>query len=85
MELIIDIPEKSLDIAKAYLLSSCDDEEQEKDIARYCDKLKAHEGPVSLNIDKVKDEFKQQLRDLRLALALIAIGSMGLQEEDGGN
>ena len=80
MKIIIEIPEKSIDMAKTYLMLSCDTEEEENEISEACDSLKAADEPITLDFDKMNDEFKGQLKQLYMALAMISVGVMRSKE-----
>ena len=82
MKIIIDIPKRSMNAAKAYLLSQCDNEKNEQEIEQLCEKLEAQEEPVPLNFDSVKEDMKHQLNDLYLALSVIAVSTLALNEEE---
>jgi len=64
-------------------ISACDTEEEECHIEQLCEKAKKMEEPIVIDPDKSFDtEKKRQLKELNLAMAMIAIGSMELEDKE---
>jgi len=82
MKIVIEIPEKSIEMAKAFLLSNCETEEEEIEISKVCDQLRTADEPITLDFDRLKGEYKSQLKQMYLALVMIAIGSEKMREMD---
>lgn len=81
MKVIIEIPDKSIEMAKAYLMASCDTEEQENDLCAACERMKSCTEPMEIDFDEIEyQEFKQQLKQMYMAFALITIGAMKMRE-----
>ena len=76
MKVIFEIDKKSLALAKAVLLQSADDEEQEQKIEAACSKC---EGDAVVEV-KAEDVGNENVKQLSLGLALIAIGKMVYEE-----
>ena len=82
MKIVIEVPEKSIDMAKAFLLSNCDTEEEEIEISKVCDQLKTAAEPITLDFDRMKGEYKSQLKQMYMALVMMAVGSIKMREMD---
>ena len=76
MKVVFDIDKKSLALAKAVLLQSADDEEQEKKIEAACSRC---EGDVVVEVSK-DDVGTEQTKQISLGLACIAIAKMCYEE-----
>lgn len=84
MKILFEVPDKSVDLARFALISACDTEEQERILEQFCEKVKKMKEPIVLDPEKVFDtEKKRQLKELNVAMAIIAIGSLALEEEKG--
>jgi len=73
MKLIIDIPDRTIDKAKRYLIGSCDSEEEEVQLQKVCDKMKNAEEPVALEDVEPNEWLAGTLKEIRMGLAVIAI------------
>lgn len=83
MKILFEVPDKSVDMAKFALISACDTEEEERHIEQLCEKAKKMEEPIVIDPDNVFDtEKKRQLKELNLAMAMIAIGSLELEDKE---
>lgn len=83
MKILFEVPDKSVDLARCMLISTCDTEERERRIEQLCEKAKSMKEPIVLDPDKVLDtEKKKQLKEFNIVMAMIAIGSLGLDKED---
>ena len=76
MKVVFDIDKKSLALAKAVLLQSAEDEEQEKEIEEACSKC---EGDVVVEVSN-DDVGTEQAKQMSLGLAFIAIAKMCYEE-----
>lgn len=73
MKIIIEVPEKSIDMAKGYLMAGCNTEEQENEICATCDKLKSSEDPFLLGTDFLNENLKGELKQLYIALVTFVV------------
>ena len=81
MKIIVEIPNKSIDIAKAYLIPSCDTEEQENELSKACEELKTCTEPMEIDFDETKfHEFKQQVKQMYVAFAVITLSAKMMKE-----
>ena len=82
MNVIINIPNKTIEAVKAVMLAQCETEDQEREVVQTCDHLLNAEAPFLFDVDRVKTLFEndpdrglliQQLNQLYAALTMIII------------
>ena len=83
MKILFEVPDSTIDLAKAILVNSCDTEEAEHHIELLCQKAKEMDVPITIDPNKAFHvEKKKLMKELNLAMTMIAIGSMELEDED---
>lgn len=83
MKILFEVPDNIVELAKDILLNSCDTEKDERRIEMLCQKAKEMDSPILIDPNKAFHvEKKKQMKELNLAMAMIAIGSMRLGEEE---
>ncbi len=80
MKIILEIHEKTIEAAKAVMVSQCENEKQENEIVQLCDKVKNAEEPIDLNFEKIRKEFKEELYQLEVAVLMLTLNSVELNE-----
>ena len=77
MKIIIEVPDKFLEIAKGIMLGACKNENQEKELLELVDCVKAKTEPIAVNLNKIyDDEMASQMSQMNIALACFAIGQV---------
>ena len=86
MKIIIEVPNKFLEIAKGIMLGACKNEEQENELLELVDCVKAKTEPIAVNLDKIyDDEMASQMSQMNIALACFAIGQVKDEENKGSD
>lgn len=85
MKIIVEIPNKSIDMAKAVMMSGCDNEEQENELIAACEKMKASTEPMVIDFAETEYKmFEKELRQMYLAFASLTVSAMKMKEMNEG-
>ena len=83
MKIIIEVPDKFLEIAKGIMLGACKNENQESELLELVECVKAKTEPIAVNLDKIyDDEMASQMSQMNIALACFAIGQVKDETND---
>lgn len=81
MKLIVEIPDKSINMAKTVMMTGCDNEEQTDELNEACERLKARTEPMVIDYTEAEYKmFEKELRQMYLAFATLAISAMKMKE-----
>ena len=81
MKVIIEIPQKYLEIAKGLMLASCETEEQEKELTELVENAKNVEELTVLNPDLEFASDKQTAKQLYIGLACMFISECAKEKK----
>ena len=81
MKIIVEIPNKSIDMAKAVMMTGCDTKEQEYEIREVCERMKTSKDPMVIDFDETDfQRFKTELRQMYMAFTTLTISAMKMKE-----
>ena len=80
MKVIVEIPNKFVEIAKGVILGGVDNEEDEQKVSEIAEKAKTAEDPILLNLTELYDKEKSaeaaQMSQMNIALASFAMWAL---------
>lgn len=80
MKVIVEIPNKFVEIAKGVILGGVDNEEDEQKVSEIAEKVKTAEDPILLNLTELYDKEKSaeaaQMSQMNIALASFAMWAL---------
>ena len=81
MKVIIELPEKYLDIAKSFMILTYCEELEEQELTEYVDRAKAMKEPIPVDLDEVYNDDKEK-KQFYVCIAAIVLGVVGKTIEE---